>query len=192
MTETVAVILPPPGGDRGPAERMVAGLAGQQAGRFRVVVLGPPGGNGFAGLEYREVKQPWRLGTAARRYAWVVARVLRGLRPAVIEVHDSLEVAAILGGVFRPVPVVLIVHSDPQGQRGARDAAKRTFQLAQVTRIGAVSPTLRARVLEGVHPSMRLCALLPAAEDATAVGDALDALRVDALEAWSRRLDGPI
>ena len=100
--------------------------------------------------------------------------------------------AAILGGLFRPVPVVLIVHSDPQEQRGARDAVERTFLLAQVTRIGAVSAALRARVLEGVHPSMRLCAVLPSVDDATAAGDALDALRVDALEAWSCRLDGPI
>ena len=185
MTEIVAVVLPP-GGDSGAVERMVAGACG----RFRVVVLGPPRERGFAGLEYHVVVPLWLLGGMARRYAGGVARVLRGLGPAVIEVHDALEVAAILGGVFRPVPVVLIVHSDPQGQRGARDAAERTFLLAQVTRVGAVSAAGRARVLEGVHPSMRLCALLPGEEPAR--GDALDALRGDALEAWSRTLGGPI
>ena len=186
MTEIVAVVLPPEG-DCAAVARMVAGVGG----RGRVVVVGPAqGAGGFGGVEYRAVVPSWRPGSLTRRYAGGVARVLRGLGPAVIEVHDALEVAAILGGVFRPVPVVLIVHSDPQGRRGARDAAERTFLLAQVTRVGAVSAAGRARVLEGVHPSMRLCALLPGEEPA--LGDALDALRGDALEAWSRRLGGPI
>ena len=51
MTENVAVILPQ-AGDAGPAARMVAALAGQ-GGRFRVVVLGRPGGTAIAGVEYR-------------------------------------------------------------------------------------------------------------------------------------------
>ena len=165
---------------------MVAGAGG----RFRVVVLGPPRVGGFGGLAYHPVAPSWRPAGAARRYAGAVARVLRALRPTVIEMHDALEVAAILGGMFRPLPVVLIVHSDPQGKPGARDAAARTFLLAQVTRVAAVSGPLRTRVLDGVHPSMRLCALLP--PEGPAQADALDALRGEAMEAWSRRLEEPI
>ncbi len=137
----------------------------------------------------------WWPGTVTRRYARAVARVLGSVGPAVIEVHDAVEVAALLGGMFRPVLVVLILHSDPQAQRAARDATARTYLLAQVTRVGAVSAALRARMLKGVHPAMRMCAVLPSAEGPGGVaglGDALDALRADAREAWSRRLGGPI
>ncbi len=186
MTRTVAVILLP-GGDCAAVKRMVAGAGG----RFRVVVLGPPEAAGeFAEVAFRAVVPAWRLGSPARRYGGGVARVLRELGPAVIEEHDALEVATMLGGVFRPVPVVLVVHSDPQAQPGTRDAAGRTFLLAQVTRVAALSTALRVRVLDGVHPSMRQCALLPT--EGPALADALDALRADELEAWSRTLGGPI
>ena len=197
MTEQVvprlAIVLPPPGIDAGPALRMQHALAGHP-GRFNPVVLGPPG-TAFNGLEHMHVTRSWLPGRAGRRYAAGVASALRRLHPAVIEVHDAPEVAAWLGGRFRPVPVILVVHIDPQTLPGAHDAAARTYLLAQATRVAAISAALRAQMLDGVHPAMRHCVLLPAADGAdgaAALADALDTLRLDALKAWSRTLHGPI
>lgn len=199
MAGAVAIILPPPGGDGVPAQLLLRLLAGQPS-RFRPVVFGPPDvvevdGREFRGVEYRRVDAPWRLGSRAGRYAVAAAAMLRALRPTVIEVHDAPAIAAALGGRFRPVPVVLIVHGDPRTLPGAGDAAARTYVLAQATRVGALSPAGQSGMLEGVHPAMRHCVLLPAPGGPGGPGataDALDALRRDALGAWSRRLHPPI
>lgn len=193
MSGLVAVVLPP-----GPASEPVAALVhriGPMPSHFRSFVLGPPGQGTLAQVVHRVVPGPRLPGDPQRRYAARVASLLVPLRPAVIEVHDAPEVAGLLGGRFRPTPVLLVFHTDPQAQRGAHDPAARTFLLAQATRVAAFSADLRARLLEGVHPSMRHCALLPppdAPGGPAATADALDALRLDALKAWSRPLHGPI
>jgi len=183
----VAVILPP---DADAPIRLLRALS-LCPGRFRLVVLGPSDTTAAPGLEVQRIARSWLPGSAARRYAAVLDR----LRPDVIEVHDDVAAATHLGGQFRPVPVVLVIHTDPQRQRGAHDPAARTFLLAQATRVAAFSPSLRARILDGVHPAMRHCALLPppdGPDGPAATAAALDTLRLDALQAWSRSLHGPI
>ncbi len=187
----VAMVLPPTGNA---VPRLALALAAQP-GRFRAIVLAPQDGTPIHGLEHRRIAPSWVPGRPTWRYAATLTSALRQLHPAVIEVHDCPELAALLGGRFRPIPVILVVHTDPQNQRGAHDAAARTFLLAQATRVAALTADLRASVLQGVHPAMRHCALLPPPDGAlgpAATADALDMLRLDALKAWSRPLHGPI
>jgi UDP-glucose:(glucosyl)LPS alpha-1,2-glucosyltransferase len=187
----VAMVLPPTGDA---VERLVLALAAHP-GAFRPIVLAPQGGAPIHGLAHRRIAPSWLPGRPLRRYAAALTTALHQLRPAVIEVHDCPELAALLGGRFRPVPVLLIVHSDPQARHVARDPAARTFLLAQATRVAALSADLRARMLDGVHPAMRHCTLLPPPDGTpgpAATADALDTLRLDALKAWSRPLHGPI
>ena len=193
MSATVAIVLPP-----GPTSEQAATLVRRLhllPSRFRSVVLGPQGTGALAEIVHRPIRPAWLPTGAQYRYALRATDHLARLRPAVIEVHDAPEVANLLGGRFRPTPVVLVLHTDPQTQRGAHDPAARTFLLAQATRVAALSPDLRARLLDGVHPAMRHCTLLPppdGPEGPQATADALDALRLDALKAWSRTLHGPI
>jgi hypothetical protein len=192
MAAILAVVLPP-GASSGIAA-VVRRLL-RQPSRFRPVVFGPPGDGALAEIVHRPVPAATLFGDPQRRYAGRVADRLRALRPAVIEVHDAPEVASRLGGAFRPVPVLLVLHTDPPALRGAQDPATRTLLLAQVTRVATFSAAMRARLLEGVHPSMRQCTVLPpcdGAGGAAAAADALDTLRHDALRAWSRKLDEPI
>ena len=194
MSGTVAVILPP----AGPACEAAAILVRQihlMPSRFRAVVFGPAGQGALAEVVHRRVGLAWLPTGAQHRYATRIAEQLTRLRPTVIEVHDAPEVASILGGRFRPIPVLLILHTDPQAQRGAQDPAARTYLLAQATRVAALSDALRTRLLEGVHPAVRHCTLLPPPDGPLGpqgTADALDTLRLDALKAWSRPLHGPI
>lgn len=199
MTDTVAIVLPPAGTTAGAtagaaASGMVDALRAIPS-RFRRVLVGPPGMRAVPGMDQRIAQPSWFPGSACRRYAGGVATVLDDLLPAVIEVHDRPEVVLFLAERFRPVPVILILHTDPQALRGAHDGAARTFLLAQATRAATASAWVRARLLDGVHPAMRHCALLPGWEgeaQARQTADLLDALRLDALQAWSRRLDATI
>jgi hypothetical protein len=185
----VAIVLPQPGVDSAPARLFLRTLATQPS-RFAPVVLGPPGD--ACGIDHRVVVSGWFARSSPRRYATAVAAMLRALRPTVIEVHDAPAVAALLGGLFRPVPVLLVLHADPCGRPGARDAAERTYLLAQATRVATLSDAVRDRLLHGVYPAMRQCTVLPVAQGPAAMADALDALRLDALGAWSRKLEPPI
>lgn len=193
MAGTVAIVLPP-GPSSGPAAALVRRLHLLPS-RFRPVVLGPHGQGALAEIVHSRVNLAWLPTGAQHRYAVRAAEHIARLRPSVIEVHDAPQVASLLGGRFRPIPVVLVLHTDPQAQRGAHDPAARTYLLAQATRVAAFSPELRARLLEGVHPAMRHCTLLPAPDGPLGpqgTADALDTLRLDALKAWSRPLHGPI
>ncbi len=194
MAGTVAVVLPPAGPSCEAAAALVRRLHLLPS-HFRAVVFGPAGQGALAEVVHRRVGLAWLPTGAQHRYATRVAEQLTRLRPTVIEVHDAPEVASILGGRFRPTPVLLILHTDPQAQRGAHDPAARTFLLAQATRVAALSPEIRTRMLEGVHPAMRHCTLLPPPDGPLGpqgTADALDTLRLDALKAWSRTLHGPI
>lgn len=192
MAGTVAIVLPPsPTSDAAALVRRLHLLPS----RFRPVILGPPGPGALAEIVHRRIGLAWLPTGPQHRYAIRAAEHLARLRPTVIEVHDAPGVASLLGGRFRPTPVILVLHTDPQAQRGAHDPAARTFLLAQATRTAALSADLRARLLDGVHPAMRHCALLPppdGPEGPQATADALDTLRLDALKAWSRPLHGPI
>ena len=82
--------------------------------------------------------------TAARRYAAGVGHVLRRLRPSLVEVHNRPEIALLLA---REWPCVLLVlHNDPQGMRGARSTRQRLELARRLSGIVTVSQFLRRRL----------------------------------------------
>lgn len=104
----------------------------------------------FGDVAFRAVRPNWGLGPAASRYAEAVARVLRDMRPVLIEVHNRPDVALAVARRLAPIPVVLVLHNDPQGMRGARTTAQRTRLLRGLAQVLTVSQFLRGRLLEGV------------------------------------------
>ncbi len=181
---TLALVLPVAGSERVP--HFLAGLA-LHPGAFAPLLLHPPGIRPPPGLAARAVAPSALPGPAAWRHRRGLAALLRQLQPAVIEVHDAAPLAAWLGERFRPTPVLLVLHRLPEPWP---DAAARTCLLAQVTRMATPDPAIRDRLLAGVHRSMAHCTLLP--PEPAAAAAVLDALRQDALGAWSRPLGGPI
>jgi glycosyltransferase involved in cell wall biosynthesis len=156
-SDTVAVILPPREGFSPAASGAVGLLVHRLAtasSRFAPLVVGMPVAAPFAGVPFRAARPVWWWPgeTQARRYAAGVARLLDGVRPALIEVHNRPDVALFLAGRFPAVPVALFLHNDPQGMRRARSAAERTRLLARLARVVTVSSFLRGRLLEGVRP----------------------------------------
>ncbi|GBQ90949.1 hexosyltransferase [Gluconacetobacter johannae DSM 13595] len=89
------------------------------------------------------------------RYVAAVARTIRTLRPAMIEVHNRPDVALALARRFARLPMMLILHNDPQAMRRAGTPGQRVAILRRM-RVATVSGWLRDRFLEGVpaprHP----------------------------------------
>ncbi len=84
----------------------------------------------------------------AERYMAGVVRTLLQLRPGVIEVHNRANLALRVAHALPQARVVLVLHNDPLGMRGARTAAERTALLARV-RVLCVSAYLASRFMEG-------------------------------------------
>ena len=83
------------------------------------------------------------------RYAAGVAAILRLVPPDLIEVHNRPEIATFLARRFPEAALVLVLHNDPQGMRGARTPWQRS-RLARRVRVVTVSEHLRQRFLAGV------------------------------------------
>jgi UDP-glucose:(glucosyl)LPS alpha-1,2-glucosyltransferase len=109
-------------------------------------VVGRPVADPFPDVPFHPVK-PGLGFSATSRYAAGVARVLRTLKPDLIEVHNRPEIALYLARRFPRV--VLFLHNDPQGMRGARTAAERRVVQARMLRVVTVSNFLRKRWMEG-------------------------------------------
>src|ERR1700733_7309574 len=93
---TVAVVLPPREGF-GPGRTGAIGLLARrlvQTPGFQTTILGgKQDGPVFPGIDFRPVPPAlWQLGNTSIRYAAAVARALRKLAPALIEVHNRSEV----------------------------------------------------------------------------------------------------
>jgi len=154
----VAVVLPPREGF-GPGRTGAIGMIAQRLAAtpgFRTAIIGgEQAGPPFAGLDFAVARPPaWLPGNTNTRYAAGVARLLRRMRPALIEVHNRTEVALYLAKRFAS-PVSLFLHNDPQSMRGARTPADRAALLRRVTRVVCVSDYLRGRLLEGVTGVVR-------------------------------------
>ncbi len=101
----------------------------------------------FADVAFHTVR-PGLGFTGTMRYARGVAAALRALSPDLVEVHNRPEIALYLA---RHLPrIVLFLHNDPQGMRGAATAAERAALLRRMARVVTVSDHLRGRFLEGV------------------------------------------
>jgi glycosyltransferase involved in cell wall biosynthesis len=164
MPDKVAVILPPgenfAPGDTGGVGLLVHRLAAFP-GDFSSVVVGPPQAAPFPDVAYHPAPPAWLPATYARRYAAGVARALRDIVPAVIEVHNRPDLALFLAARFPDTPVALFLHNDPHGMRRAHSAAQRSELLAHVAKVVTVSAFLRGRLLNNVPNPARIPAVLP-------------------------------
>ena len=155
----VAVILPPREGF-GPGR---TGALGMIAHRLRAtpgfrteVIGGPQAGPVFADAPFHAVRPAiWRPGNVNLRFAASVARLLRRMRPALIEVHNRPEIALALAARFPDTPVTVLLNNDPQAMRGARRPRERAALLRRLDRVLVASDWLRARLLDGIDAPLR-------------------------------------
>ena len=164
----VAMVLPA-AEDFAPGRTGAIGLlvhaAAVAPGRFAAIVLGPRGTGQaapFADVDFHPVRPSILPLGRNRRYARGVAHALRRLRPALIEVHNRLDIALFLAGTFRGVPVTAFLNNDPQGMRGGATPEDRAAALARLARIATSSAWLRGRLLEGVAVPAREDVAVPA------------------------------
>jgi glycosyltransferase involved in cell wall biosynthesis len=165
---SVAIVLPP--GERfapaaaGAIALVVRALAAGPS-RYAVTVLGPAQPAPFPDIAFRAVAPAAWPAPLARRYAIGAARVLAAHPPDLIEVHNRPDIALRLASRFPAIPVVLILHNDPQGMRALPSAARRARLLDRLAGVATVSGWLRGRLLEGVAPPARPPVVLPNAID---------------------------
>jgi UDP-glucose:(glucosyl)LPS alpha-1,2-glucosyltransferase len=161
----VATVLPPGEGfgpGRTGAIGMIAHRLSATPGFRSVLIGGPQAGPSFADCEFRIARPPlWLPGNINTRYAAGAARVLRSLRPALIEVHNRTEVALALARRLPGLPVSLFLHNDPQSMRSARTPAQRQRLLSRLAGIVTVSDYLRRRLLDGIVAPARMPVVLP-------------------------------
>ena len=150
----IAVVLPPRESFSPAAAGAIALMVERlhaRTGAFAPVVLGmPPPDPPFAGIAFEPVRPAFRPMAFGARYATGVLRALRGLDPALIEVHNRPDLARFLAGKFAERPVVLFLHNDPQGMPACRTPAARADLLARLGGVAVVSAFLRQRFLEGI------------------------------------------
>ncbi len=142
----IATVLPPKEGFSPGAVGAIGLLVHRMAAASGGVVVGRPVADPFPDVPFHPAEPGLGL-TATTRYAAGVARVLRHLAPDLVEVHNRPEIALFLARRFPRV--VLFLHNDPQGMRGARSPAERQALMARVQRVVTVSDYLRGRWLEG-------------------------------------------
>lgn len=157
------MVLPPREGFSPDAVGAVGLLAHRLAragqGRASVVIGAPTRAPAFADVRFLPAPSAaWPPWNRVARYAAGVARVLRRLRPALVEVHNRPDLALRLS---RHWPVMLVLHNDPQGMRGARTPAARTELLRRLSRVVAVSGWVRDRLLDGAGAPARPPSVLP-------------------------------
>ncbi|MFT9253537.1 MAG: glycosyltransferase family 4 protein [Acetobacter okinawensis] len=142
----VMAVLPPR--ERFAAEEAgaIALLVRRMAGAGEVVVGSAPSTRAFADVPFVPVPPAlFALGTMGR-YRAGVARLVGSIRPDLVEVHNRPDLALAISRRFPHMPLVLVLHNDPCGMRGAKTARERTV-LAGKMAVVAVSGWLRARFL---------------------------------------------
>ena len=87
---------------------------------------------------------------ADARYADGIREVLSEFGPALIEVHNKPDLAVRLARWFPPRRIVLFLHNDPRGMRGAKSARARADMSARLGRIVCVSRYIAGCWTEGV------------------------------------------
>ncbi len=158
----IAIVLPPREGFSPGAVGAIGLLVSRIAARTPgCVVLGQEGRAGFPGIEYRQVPRLlWPPGTN-QAYAAGAARLLRRLRPSLVEVHNRPRVALDIARRLPGTPVMLLLNNDPQDMRGTATPAQRQVLLDRLALVVLASGFLRARLLDGVAPPARPPVVLP-------------------------------
>ncbi len=152
----VAVVLPPNEGFSpeavGAIGLMVQRLGAVRPAAFRTVVIGAPLKHPpFSIPHFQTVHLPaWLPASRTVRYTWGVTSLLRQLRPSLIEVHNRPTIALALARRFPGMPVVLVLHNDPQAMRGSVSVAERA-RLRTLARVVAVSSYLSERLTDGLE-----------------------------------------
>nr|WP_294508543.1 glycosyltransferase family 4 protein [uncultured Rhodopila sp.] len=150
----VAVVLPPREGF-GPGRTGAIGLLArrlvQTPGFSTIIFGGRQDGPIFPGIDFEAVDPTiWALGNTNVRYAIAVAKLLKKLNVAMVEVHNRPEIALVIAAQLPAIPVTLILNNDPQGMREAVTPAERTDMLRRLALVLTSSDYLRGRLLDGV------------------------------------------
>jgi UDP-glucose:(glucosyl)LPS alpha-1,2-glucosyltransferase len=66
----------------------------------------------------------------------------------------------VIAAACHPIPVVLVLHNDPQAMSGARESTQRDELLRRFARIVCVSDSIRRQCMEGVGPPERAAPLV--------------------------------
>jgi len=161
----VAVVLPPREGF-GPGRTGALGLLARRLVRtpgFRTAVIGgPQDGAIFPGVDFHAVEAPlFSIGNLNLRYAVGAARLLRRLKPALIEVHNRPEIALSLTRKLPSVPVTLMLNNDPREMRRARSPGDRAALIERLALVVISSDWLRGALLEGLGAPARKPIVLP-------------------------------
>lgn len=168
MTGPIAVVLPPREGFS-PDRVGAIGLLVHRLSTGGELVLGTdPGAATFPERRFTPVALPlWPPGSRHARYARGIVRILRPLQPALVEVHNRPSVAIALRRACPALPLLLMLHNDPRGMRGAGDPAARRHLLGSM-QVATVSAWLADRFMEGVAAAAPP-AVLPACLDLAAL-----------------------
>jgi UDP-glucose:(glucosyl)LPS alpha-1,2-glucosyltransferase len=138
----VATVLPPREGFSPGAVGAIGLVVHRLALAAGGEVVGRPVANPFADVNFHPAPPGFGL-SGTSRYAAGVLRVLRRLKPDLVEVHNRPEIALRLA---RHLPrVVLFLHNDPVGMRGARTVEERARLVQRLAGIVTVSDYLRRR-----------------------------------------------
>jgi UDP-glucose:(glucosyl)LPS alpha-1,2-glucosyltransferase len=167
----VAMVLPP-SEDFSPGRTGAIGLLVHSAaarGGFTQVVLGRAQSAPFDDVAFHPVQPSWLPAGRNRRYAGGVVGAVRALAPALVEVHNRLDLALFLARRLPALPVWAFLNNDPQGMRGGGSPDARGAALARLARIGTSSDWLRRRLLEGVGVPLRKPLVVPNWLDLTQV-----------------------
>ncbi len=142
----VMTVLPPR--ERfAPAEAgAIALLVHRMAGAGEVVVGSAPVTPPYGDVAFVPVPSVMFPFSTMGRYRAGVARLIHSIRPDLVEVHNRPDLARAIRQRFPHVPLVLVLHNDPCGMRGAKTAQDRT-ELARAMAVVAVSGWVRVRFL---------------------------------------------
>ncbi len=165
MAEPRVALVLPPREDFSPGATGAVGLLVHRLaswpGDFAQTVFGVAQAAPFADVAFRPVRPSWWPGSFNRRYARGVARGLRALGPALVEVHNRPDLALFLARRFPRVPVLLFLNNDPQGMRAAGPPAARAALLRRLAGVACSSEFLVRRLLEGVAAPGRAPVVVP-------------------------------
>lgn len=121
-----------------------------RAGASGTVIGAPPAYPAFDDVPFLPAPSGWGLRRGIR-YVRGVTRVLRELRPRLIEVHNRPEIALGLTDRFRGIPILLWLNNDPQDMRRMRSLEERAALVRRMTRVVTASEWVRRRLLEGIE-----------------------------------------
>ncbi|WP_242005791.1 glycosyltransferase family 4 protein [Acetobacter fabarum] len=125
----------------------IALLVHRMAGAGEVVAGSPPATSPYDDVPFAPVPPVLFPFSHAGRYRAGVVRLVRRLRPDLVEVHNRPDLAWAISRRFPHLPLVLVLHNDPCSMRLIKTARKRML-LARRVAVVVVSEWLRNRFLE--------------------------------------------